>query len=303
VIGSLTSLPETVDRLGGLLDLAEGGSSAAKDDLSVVLNLLIGQGRGYGIIESELSALGVATPRFSAWKDPFVTTTTGISNGQEMSLILGVRAEPGADDSSFEASLDEMANQVIVWWAHADLPPAAAWSLRDLVRKSRNMYGAHVDDKPPRWLAELRYFPAGGADVMSHLFWSYGQAIHRVMVTHLRSLGYNVRTRDEVSYINGIEFRQGLIYQSTDGNLDVRAQIRASDWKDSRRRAILGGLLGDRPFIFGLEPNSTLSMTLGELRQSVRTAYRNSRRHRRVNPTEQLDGVPLREGAGRYAPW
>lgn len=74
----------------------------------------------------------------------------------------------------------------------------------------------------------------------------------------------------EDRYLDGVDMQQGYVIAESDTRLDVRAQLACERWVSDRRRAILGARFGDRPFIFGLEPDARLTLHLGEEGSSLR---------------------------------
>lgn len=62
-----------------------------------------------------------------------------------------------------------------------------------------------------------------------------------------------------------MKFAEGLVYESAEGDLDVRARVVYERWAHGeKRRAILGGLGGERPFVLGLERAGNQSARFGE---------------------------------------
>jgi hypothetical protein len=142
--------------------------------------------------------------------------------------------------------------------------PAANWSSRDLIKKVHNKFGSHVDRKPPRWLEELRYYPAGDADAVTYPLWRAAEDLATAVTGALLVEGCDVEPfepRDQ--YLNGIDLPQAYVLGRPGIHLDVRAAVRCESWESGTRRAIVGARFGEEPFVFGVEGDGRLVLSAG----------------------------------------
>ncbi len=255
---------QTLDRLRRHVDAVREGDRTARDDLAVILHLLVGSGDGYGVIQAAVDFLGVGPPSISAWEADLPHEIDGTP------VILGIRSTTD-DEAAPLAPLAELLGQTCLRYAVPGMEPEANWSWEALIRKVRNKFGGHVDTKPPAWLQDLRYYPVADTDAVTFLLWSIGEAVLSATTQLLHDEGVEIDVfQPNDRYLDGVDMQQGYVIAESDTRLDVRAQLACERWVSDRRRAILGARFGDRPFIFGLEPDARLTLHLGEEGSSLR---------------------------------
>lgn len=249
----IDELLESLDRLQRHVIAVRAGSRTARDDLAVVLHLLCGTGSGYGMVAKHL-ALGIPEPQLPGWSAEVPAEIDG------KPVMLAVRTR--AVDTNIRIPLSDHYAQARLRFAVPGMEPAANWSLEELVRKVRNKFGGHVDQAPPAWLRSLRYYPAADTDIVTFLLWSGAEEILTAVTEALNSHGVGIDPyRPSDHYLDGIDMTEGLILGTPGSHLDVRAGVACAIWTEDRRRAILGGMFGNEPFVFGLHRGHLLLQT------------------------------------------
>lgn len=238
---------ETLERLRRHVGAVRKGETTARDDLAVVLHLLVGSGAGYGVVEEAVNFLGVSFPSVAAWDDDIPEEINGNP------VILGIRSLTDNETAPM-LSLPDFLGQSCLRFAVPGMSPEANWSWEAIIRKTRNKFGGHVDSKPPAWLQDLRYYPVAGTDAVTFLLWSVGEVVlgATTRLLHDHDVDISVFQPDD-RYLDGIALQQGYVIAESDTKLDVRALLTCERWASGRRRPILGARFADRPFIFGLE--------------------------------------------------
>lgn len=255
---------ETLDRLRRHVGAVRQGERTARDDLAVVLHLLVGSGAGYGVIQDAVESLGVSSPSIGAWDVDIPAEIDGSP------VILGIRSLSD-DQTAPLLSLPDLLQQTCLRFAVPGVAPEANWSWEALIKKVRNKFGGHVDGKPPAWLQDLRYYPVADTDAVTFLLWSIGEAVLCATTRLLHDHGVDVDVfQPDDHYLDGIALQQGYVIAESDTKLDVRAQLSCERWASGRRRAILGARFNGRPFIFGLEGDARLTFQQGEPGSSLR---------------------------------
>lgn len=253
------SLVENLDRLRRHAEAVRDLSPTARDDLAGVLHLLVGgdgDSDGYGLLRRAFGSLGLDTPIVAAWGRDMEVELDGEP------VILGLRAAPSAEGSP--RPLPEHLDETCLRFALPGVEPEDNWTYADLIKKVRNKFASHVDRKPPRWLRELRYFPAGDSDVVTVLLLSIAETVLQATTTALFDAGIDVGVYELGDrYLNGIELNQAYVLGRPAVRLDVRAELRCETWASGRRRALVGGMFGAEPFVFGLEGDARLCMQFG----------------------------------------
>ena len=245
---------DTLDRLRRHLDAIRKGEATARDDLAVVLHLLVGAGDGYGVIQNAVDYLGVSPPDLAVWGTEVPIQIDGAP------VTLAIRSARHDEDAAV-LSFPDALQEVCLRFAIPGVAPEANWSWEAVIRKVRNKFGGHLDGKPPVWLQDLRYYPVADTDAVTFLLWSIGEAILSATTHHLCDHGVDVVVfQPEDKYLNGISFEQGYVIQESETKLDVQAQLACERWASGRRRAVLGGRFADRPFIFGIEGDARLTL-------------------------------------------
>lgn len=264
VVNPIEKAVDTLDRLRRHVEAVRQGETTARDDLAVVLHLLVGTGDGYGVIQSAVDYLDVAPPELPVWDTEIPPQI------DDLSVTLGLRSAR-TDTDAPTSLLNDALQETCLRYAQPGVEPEATWSWEALIRKVRNKFGGHVDDKPPGWLEGLRYYPVADTDVVTFLLWSIAELILARTTQCLHDHGAEVTVfQPEDKYLDGIEFQQGYVLQEGERKLDVRAQLACEQWVSGRRRAILGGGFARRPFIFGLKADGRLSLQQGPEGSSLR---------------------------------
>jgi hypothetical protein len=89
--------------------------------------------------------------------------------------------------------LTRFLQQECVRFAVPGFEPAQSWTWAEIVKKVRNKYGGHVDERPPQWLDELRFYPAADSDMLTLLFWSAGENLLTSATKQLNDHGIRVQ--------------------------------------------------------------------------------------------------------------
>jgi hypothetical protein len=260
---SIERAVETLARLRRHVGAVRQGEKTARDDLAVVLHLLVGSGSGYGVIRDAVDSLGIDPPSIAAWEADIPNEIDGSP------VILGIRTLP-YDDNAPLFSLPDFLKQTCLRFAAPGVEPEANWSWEALIRKVRNKFGGHADSKPPTWLQDLRYYPVADTDAVTFLLWSIGEAVLAATTRLLHNQGVDIDVfQPDDHYLDGISLQMGYVLAESDEKFGMQAFVSSAHWASGRRRAILGAQIGDRPVIFGLEADGRLVLTRGQLDSSL----------------------------------
>lgn len=266
------ALLDNLDRLRRHAESVRAGSLTARDDIAAVLTLLTGGGDGYGLLKRGFDALGLDLPRTALWSKDIETEIDG------RQVLLAIRTI--ADDGQATGSLLEHLDETCLRFAVPGFEPEASWSYSKLIKKVRNKFGSHADPKPPEWLRELRYYPAGDSDAVTLLLWSAAETTLTSATTALVQAGIDIETyRPADHYLNGVEMTQAYVMGRPSEKLAVAARVKCATWASGSRRALVGAVFGDRAFVFGLEGDSRLAFKLGEPGSSVNDVVNEFRAH------------------------
>lgn len=127
-----------------------------------------------------------------------------------------------------------------------------------------------MDKKPPRWLAELRFYPAGDSDASTFLLWRAAEVVLVSVAESLTGAGVDAEPYAPVDqYLNGVDLTQAYVLGRPGEHLDVRASLACATWASGSRRPIIGALFGDEPFVFGLYADARLALSVGVAGQTV----------------------------------
>ncbi len=286
---------ETLERLRRHVGAVRKGKTTARDDLAVVLHLLVGSGAGYGVVEGAVDSLGISLPSVAAWDADIPAEIDGNP------VILGIRSLTDNETGPL-LSLPDFLDQSCLRFAVPGVSPEANWSWEAIIRKVRNKFGGHVDSEPPGWLQDLRYYPIAGTDAVTFLLWSVGEVVLSATTRLLHDHGVDIDVfQPDDRYLDGIAFEQGYVIAKSETKLDVRALLTCEQWASGRRRPILGARFGDRPFIFGLEgdgrqafqieaPGSSLRELERDFRSTIGPPGRSNRAARRAAAKRNRNG-------------
>jgi hypothetical protein len=114
-----------LDRLNRQLRDIKEGQLSARDDLAVSLHLLIGKGRGYGLVDRAFSGHGIPSPRIIAWNDPKIRTSIPSAKGSGVSskpMVLGIRSTcpRGSQEGSAAPISDFLKQECLRYSANRD---------------------------------------------------------------------------------------------------------------------------------------------------------------------------------------
>ena len=259
--GSVSEARRLIENLGRLRDHAEAvraGSPTARDDLATVLHVLVGgdgTADGYGLVQRALDEMNLDPPMMHGW----ASTVSEAIDGEP--VLLALRGSP---ETGTVMTLRDRLSEPCLRFALPGTEPAANWSSLDLIKRVRNKFGSHVDKKPPGWLEELRYYPAGDADAVTYLLWRAAEEVASAVVAALVAGGCDVEPFEPHDrYLNGIDLTQAYVLDRPGVHLDVRAQVQCESWTSGARRAIVGARFGDEPFVFGVEGDGRLALSMG----------------------------------------
>ena len=269
---TIETIVDQLDRLKRHVGALRNGQTSARDDAATVLHLLVGKGEGYGRLYDAARSLGDDGPRLPVWADP------GLVQGSDgLPVIVGLRGV--ADVTHIETvrrPIPTFLDEVCLRHAVPGVESQADRSWRDVIRHVRNKFGSHADRKPPQWLRDLRYYPAADSDVVPFLMWSVGEAVLEASTEWLRGHRVDIERHQSQQYLDGVRLHQAnVLYDDT--ALDVRAQLQIDNWASGRRRAIVGGLYSNKPFIFGVGADGSLLLDEGKWGMSLRDFHQKFR--------------------------
>jgi len=258
-------LLENLERLRSHVESVRALSSTARDDIASVLHALVGgtgQDDGYGLVQRGFDELGIPLPEVPSWGSDISEEVDGEP------VVLALRGSP-ATTAPTAPLLDHLA-ETCARFAVQGLEPNANWSYLDLIKKVRNKFGSHVDKRPPEWLQELRFYPAGDSDAVTFLLWRAAETTLAAVTEVLSHVGLDTeRYEPGDRYLDGIDLKQAFVLGRPNDQLDVRAQLTCAKWASGNRRPVIGGVFGDEPFVFGLEADGRLSLTMGKPGESL----------------------------------
>lgn len=264
VSSELDRLLDSLDRLRAHVEAVRALSPTARDDIATVLHVLVGGdggADGYGLVVRAFNELGLDMPEAAGRSADIPETIEGEP------VLLGMRGTPTGERAM--PLLDHL-DETCLRFAVPGFEPMANWSYLDFVRKARNKFGSHVDKRPPKWLEELRFYPAGDADALTFLLWRAAEVTLTAVTDALVAAGVDAESYEPGDcYLNGIDLEQAYVLGRPGQPLDVRARVRCATWASGSRRPLVGALFDDEPFVFGLEADSRLTFTLGSRGQSV----------------------------------
>lgn len=268
-IADFDRLVEVVERLATHVEIVHGGNVSARDDIANVLWLLIGEGDGYGLLWRVADQLDVEPPNVQCWPDDELPDTL-----DGMNVQFAIRATPPPDiEGTVVRPLSVLLDQHCLRFAIPGLEPESSWSWKALVKKVRNKFGGHADEKPPRWLSELRYYPAANGDVVAFLMWVIGQATLVSVTAWMNAHGMPVPSCTRRRYFNGIEL-SGVFVLAEGSKFDVRSRVAFEVVVSGRRQTMIGGMFDDEPFLFSIEANGGPSLKVGEEGTTLRELHR-----------------------------
>jgi hypothetical protein len=257
-VSDLVLLIENLGRLRTHVESVRIGSRTARDDLATVLHILVGgDGRddGYGLILRAFDQVDLGPPLATAWGYDVSDTIDGEP------VLLALRGTPIEGPTT---TLGNRLSETCLRFAVPGTEPAANWCFLDLIKKVRNKFGSHVDRKPPKWLEELRFYPAGDTDAITYLLWRAAEEVLSSVTSALIASSHDVEPFQPTNrYLNGLDLTQAYVVGRLQEHLDVRAHLRCASWTSASRRAVIGGRFGESPFVFGLEADGRLVLTTG----------------------------------------
>ncbi len=242
--GTIQELVEATHRLSRHARAIRNGDISARGDLATTLHLLIGEGDGYGLLIRGLDSVGLDLPSVPGWH-------TEIKREFEGSPVrLGFRTATG--DSMPEIAITEAMNEPCVFVDMPELDQTSEWSFATLTTKVRNNWGGHVERKPPRWLASLRYFPASGCDITTLLIWSAAETLLQALSRHLVDAGFDDQLYDfPHRQLAGVELQQAYACADASGRYGLIAQVQVPPHHQSRS-IVFGGELDQCHYMFAI---------------------------------------------------
>lgn len=255
-MSELEKLLVTLDRLEENLAAVKDGSLTGRDDLATTIHLLIGEGDGYDQIRKGFEETGMNLPSVSGFRDARLPT---LIEGKNVALCL----RTVNFDKSIQLPLPDVLNQVCVYHDGSVWNSAKELTWKDIVKKSRNKFASHIDEKPPAWLETLRYYPSANADVITLLLWSLGEALLEACTTSLSQGGVEAVPYAAVDNLHGISFQQGELLTFAPQQIKAGAYIKITT-RTEKPRTILGGVYLERAFIIGVNEQLQVSCLIGD---------------------------------------
>jgi hypothetical protein len=269
----LEQLTELLNRLQNHVTLAEAGHLSARDDMAVILHQLVGIGGGYGMLNECLPLTGSDALKFPAWDIALPKELAAPSDPARRIPVIFVLRSP-AHDEAVAVDLPTLLKEPCIFYSSNDgAAQEITWG--QLIRLTRNKFGAHTDDSPPAWLSEIRFYPAAGADVVSYLLWAISRLILKVVTATLATTGLIFPFVSADNYFMGIDLKIAIV--GWDGKtLDCTAHVGCAKWASGDKQAIVGARYDDTPFIFGILGDGRLSLVNGTKGLPLRSLYRHS---------------------------
>ncbi len=246
-MSKLDELIVNLERLEAHLDAIFSGSLVARDDLASVLQILLHDGEGHDLINKAFDEQGLPQLSMAAHQQPQINRSR---NSQP--VILAIRAVNS--DASTPQPLDDVLNQEAIFHDNSVWSSSSSLTWKQVIAKSRNQYGSHIDDEPVRWLEDLRIYPVANADAMTFLLWSIGEALLGSLSAHLASNGADMLSYQRRKSLNGIEIQEGHVLSVPPTSIQVGADLMITDEHRSQR-TIFGGIYNSTPFLFGINKN------------------------------------------------
>ena len=254
-MSKLDELEVNLERLEHHLNAVTDGSLTARDDLASVLQILTHSGEGYDLINKALAEQNLPTFTMPAHlNDAIVRTYDG------KDVILAVRSINS--DSSVQLPISNLLDQEAVFHDNSTWTSESSLTWKQIIAKSRNQRGSHVDDNPVQWLEDLRIYPIANADVMTFLLWSFGEALLEAVTYHLASNVDRFMVYERRKALNGVEIQIAHLLAIPPSSINVGAEIMVTDEYDGQR-TIFGGVYNSTPFILGLNASRQLAVLRG----------------------------------------
>lgn len=249
-------LIENLERLETHLDAVYSGSLVVKDDLSSVLQILTHQGEGYDLINRAFIEQTVPPLYMTSHPQNQITRTR-----DNNAVILAIRAIN--NDDSNQKPIENVLAQEAVFHDNSIWPHTSSLTWKQVIAKSRNQHGSHVDDNPVQWLENLRIYPIANADVITFLLWSFGEALLEAITKHLNSNGHHVQVHKRRKALNGIEIQESHLVAVPPTSIFVGADIMLKS-EHAGQRTIFGGVYNFIPFILGINPSRQIVFLWGK---------------------------------------
>jgi len=254
-MSTLDELEVNLERLEHHLDAVHDGSLTARDDLASVLQILTHDSEGYDLINRALSEQGVPTFTMPGHMNVAIERTRG---GKD--VILGVRSINS--DPTIQIPFPDLLAQEAIFHDNSTWPSSSSLTWRQVIAKSRNQHGSHVDDSPVQWLEDLRIYPAANADVMTFLLWSFGEALLESLTHHLGTHLDRFMPYERRKSLNGIEIQSAHLLSVPPTSIEVGADLMITSEYDGQR-TVFGGLYNSIPFILGLNSSRQINVMRG----------------------------------------
>jgi hypothetical protein len=275
-VASVEQNVENLDRLKRQLRDLKAGETSARDDVAVILQILVGDGGGYGIFHDLCEAESLGEPTVRGWLNDIPASfpapghfPASMNFDQEISdyhgdVVLGIRPYPAPHLSDTFVPLSDYLQQSCLRFEHPNAP-ATNWSYVDVIKKVRNKFGSHVDPRPPQWLRELRYYPAADRDVVSLLMWSIGTTVHAAARNHIDMLMGGPATSAVPDYtIGAIDLSLAYVTSEGEDGWGQVSVLRARRPTPGVPIPIIGAVTHNRSLIFGLTGEGVFTVLEGE---------------------------------------
>jgi hypothetical protein len=260
-MGKLEDLQHNLERLQEVLERVKEGSLTAKDDLAGTLNILLSPNKGFDLIKKAFNENGLQQVELPGFLEKEVE-----KERDGHSFVLSIRTANLENEHLIP--LDSFLEQECVYHDGSEWTTKKEMTWMDIVKKSRNKFGSHVDDQPPKWLTTLRYYPAANADVMTLLLWSLGETLLDSLTRHLIANGIDIDPYERSTSLSGIEFQKSEFIKLGGTQYSAGALILVNE-ETGTKRTILGGILSNKPFILGLNARMQVELIIGSLDQSL----------------------------------
>jgi len=252
----LDNLLINLERLEEHLNSVKSGSLVAKDDLASVLHILVNNGEGYDLIKKTLEEISASDLNISAFKSQLISRKR-----DGLDIRLAIRT--ANITSSYKVALGEMLKQEVIYHDNSVWSAQSSLNWSQIIAKSRNKHGSHVDDGSIAWLKDLRYYPAANSDVLTLLLWSFGEALLEAITKHLVANGVDITIYHATHSLNGINFQTGMLTAESANDVRVAATVALTEDAHGNR-TIFGGIYGDQAFILGVNSTRQTTATIGK---------------------------------------
>lgn len=257
----IDELEVNLERLEHHLDAVYSGSLIARDDLASVLQMLTHSGEGYALINKALAEQNLPMFNMPAHTNSAIARTHDGKN-----VILAVRSINS--DPSIQMPFSDVLSQEAVFHDNSTWTSASSLTWAQIIAKSRNQHGAHVDNNPIQWLEDLRIYPIANADVMTFLLWSFGEALLEAITHHLASQINQFMLYERRKALNGVEIQLAHLLSVPPTSIEVGADVMVTD-EYSGQRTVFGGVYNSIPFVMGLMPSRQIAMLRGDTGQNL----------------------------------